>query len=257
MARIVKQSDSAAVSGTSAGGFVAGVRHALRGFRLITAPGVRGFVVVPLLINISLFVLALIGTSHALDAAVARYLASWPEWSQWIVWLLFALLAAIAVFFTFTLVANIVASPFNGMLAEAVERHLGHGGVAPEFSWGRLLAEVRRTVVAELRKLLYIALRALPLVVISVIPVINVAAPGLWLLFGAWMLCLEYLDCPHGNHGALFPRVVDAMRERRRLALGFGMTMTFITIVPVLNFIAMPVGVAGATSLYCGHYRPQ
>ncbi len=240
------------------GGFFDGVRHALRGFGLIRARGVRVFVIVPLLINVVLFAGALIGAGNLLDYFLDRYLHGWPDWIQWLVdllewlvWLLFAALAAVIAFFTFSVVANIIASPFNGLLAEAVEHHLQPGRGAVDTSWRRVLADVRRTLVAELRKLVYIGLRALPLLVLSLIPGLNVLAPALWLLFGAWMLCLEYLDCPLGNHSAFFPRVIDEMRARRPLALGFGLAMTVLTLIPVLNFIAMPVGVAGATSLYC------
>lgn len=237
----------------AAPGFLRGVKHALDGFRLIRAPGVRRYVIVPFTINLVLFVSALYAVGATLDWALAEYLASWPEWTHWLLWIVFGLLAAVLVFFTFTLVANIVASPFNGMLAEAVERHLDPHSTLPEMTWQRMLAEAARALAAELRKLLYIGLRAIPLLVLSIIPVVNVIAPALWVLFGAWMLCLEYLDCPLGNHGRVFPAVLGEMRGRRRLALGFGGAVTLMTMVPVLNFLAMPVGVAGATSLYVTH----
>ena len=237
-------------AGQSAG-FVAGARHALAGIKLIRQPGIRAFVVIPLAINIVLFALAIYGVSYFLDSAIETYLGSWPEWIQTVIWWLFAILSAVTVFFTFTLIANVVASPFNGLLSEAVERHLRGDLEQVPWSLGRILGDLRRTIVAELRKLFYILVRALPLFLLSLIPIVNAAAPVLWLLFGAWMLCLEYLDCPLGNHSAFFPRVVDEMRARRRLALGFGGVMTLITMIPILNFVAMPVGVAGATSLYC------
>lgn len=235
-------------------GFVHGARHALGGFSLILRPGIRPFVLVPLAINVVLFVLALAGIGSALEYVVDRYLAGWPEWAQWLLWMVFGLLATVIVFFTFTLLANIIASPFNGMLAEAVERHLMPTAAPAPFSWRRLLAEAGRTITAELRKLGYIALRALPLLILSLIPIVNVVAPALWLLFGAWMFCIEYLDCPLGNHGRLFPSVVTEMRAHRRMALGFGGCMIVLTMIPVLNFLAMPVGVAGATSMYCAHF---
>lgn len=243
----------ATVSAAPQAGLMAGMRHVLRGFALLRAPGVRVYVLVPLTINVLLFALALSGLGQALDYLVEQYLAGWPEWIQWLLWLVFALLAVVVVFFTFSVVANIVASPFNGLLAEAVERHLAGELAGMAFSWRALAAELRRTLVAELRKLVYITLRALPLLILSFIPVINAIAPPLWLLFGAWMLCLEYLDCPLGNHGAVFPSVLAEMRARRRLSLGFGFGMTVVTLIPLLNFLAVPVGVAGATSLYCAH----
>lgn len=234
-------------------GFITGVRHVGRAFALLRVPGVRRYVIVPLLLNVLLFALALVGLGQALDYLIAQYLAGWPAWIQRFAWFLFAVLAASVVFFTFSLVANIVASPFNGLLAEAVERHLRGEIGAPAWTWRRLARELGRTLWSELRKLAYVAWRALPLLVLSVIPVVNALAPPLWLLFGAWMLCLEYLDCPLGNHGRVFPSVLGAMRRQRSLALGFGAAMTVVTLLPLLNFLAMPLGVAGATSLYCAH----
>ena len=96
-------------------------------------------------------------------------------------------------------------------------------------------------------------MRALPLLLLSFIPGLNVTATALWVLFGAWRLCLEYLDCPLGNHRNFFPRVIEEMRERRSMSLGFGLFITVPTLIPLVNFIAMPVGVAGATSLYLAH----
>ncbi|MEQ8659719.1 MAG: sulfate transporter CysZ [Gammaproteobacteria bacterium] len=235
------------------GGALTGARHVLAGFRLLRAPGVRMYVILPLIINVVLFAAALLGLGHALDYLIASYLASWPEWLQSIIWFIFAVLSAVIVFFTFSIVANIVASPFNGLLAEAVERHLRPELGAMQFSWKAFVADVARTVLAELRKLGYIVLRALPLLVISIIPGVNVIAPVLWLLFGAWMLGLDYLDCPLGNHGKVFPRVLEEMRARRAMTLGFGFAMTLVTLVPVVNFLAVPLGVASATSLYCAH----
>jgi CysZ protein len=244
------------VSNARAQGVLAGARHVLHGFKLVTAPGVRGFVIMPLLINIAVVGIALLAIGSAVDFALEHYLGNWPQWLQRIIWWLCVTLAAVSVFFTFSILANIIASPFNGMLSEAVERHLNPALSDLEFSWQRLLDDIPRTLAAELRKLAYIALRALPLVVLTLIPGLNLAAPALWLLFGAWMLSLEYIDFPLGNHRAVFPRVLEEMRARRRLTLGFGASMTILTMIPGLNFLAMPIGVAGATSLYCAHIAP-
>ena len=41
-----------------------------------------------------------------------------------LIWLFFGVLAALIVFFAFTPVANIVAAPFNALMAEKIEMHL-------------------------------------------------------------------------------------------------------------------------------------
>ena len=112
----------------TSGGFIVGARHVAGGFRLLTRPGIRCFVIAPLTVNILLFALALGGLGGAFAHLLERYLSGWPVWTHWIAWLVFGVLAAVIVFFAFTLLANVIASPFNGMLAEAVERHLTRPG---------------------------------------------------------------------------------------------------------------------------------
>ncbi|MGH8120148.1 MAG: EI24 domain-containing protein, partial [Gammaproteobacteria bacterium] len=101
----------------------------------------------------------------------------------------------------------------------------------------------------------YFALRAVPLILLFFIPLLQFAAPFLWLLFGAWLLALEYLDFPMGNHGLAFPEQKNRLQQKRRLALGFGAGIFTLTMIPIANFLAVPVGVCAATRLYIGHLR--
>ncbi len=230
----------------------AGAGYLLKGFGLINAPGVRRWVVIPLAINVVLFA-ALFYVAYDQFGRLVDWLMSYlPQWAQewlaWLLWPLFFIAAVVIIFFTFTVAANLVGAPFNGFLAAAVERHLT--GRAPAGSGRGLAAEIWHAVKGELRKLLYFAGWALVLLVLSLVPVVNFVAPVLWALFGAWMLALEYLDYPLGNHGHAFPQVRAAARRRRLAALGFGAAATVATLVPLVNFIVMPVAVAGATAFY-------
>ncbi|MBP2261259.1 uncharacterized protein involved in cysteine biosynthesis [Pseudomonas sp. BP8] len=38
--------------------------------------------------------------------------------------------------------------------------------------------------------------RALALLILSFIPVVNVIAAPLWLIFGVWMMAIQYIDYP-------------------------------------------------------------
>ncbi|MDQ2694023.1 MAG: sulfate transporter CysZ, partial [Pseudomonadota bacterium] len=196
------------------------------------------------------------------------WLAGWPSWLAWLAWLLdwlltlvswllwplFAITILIITFYTFTLVANLIAAPFNGILAERVEDLALPGRTRPP---GRpLWQEAVIAPLAELRKLGYFLLRALPLLVLFLIPVLNVAAPFLWAAFGAWMLALQYVDYPMGNHGVAFRDQRQIMAQRRLLALGFGAGVLLMTLVPVLNFLSMPTAVIGATLLWVKEFSP-
>ncbi len=230
---------------------LAGAGFLLQGFRLMVQPGVRRYVVIPLLINFLLFslfiALGLTEISTLLEWLLGN-LPDWLQWLEWLLWPLFLLAFLLMGFYLTLMLAGLVAAPFNGLLAEAVERRLGHEE-SPGGGWRAFLATLLPSLLSELRKLGYFLLRALPLLLLFLIPGLNLAAPLLWLLFSAWMLALEYLDYPLSNHGRLFPRYRGALRQRRWLALGFGGTVLLLTLVPLLNFIVMPAAVAGATAL--------
>jgi CysZ protein len=228
----------------------AGAGYAWRGLGLIRQPGIRLFVIIPLLVNIVLFSAGIFFLVMGLDTVMDRFLPNWLDWLRYLLWPLLTLVSLVIVFYGFTILANLVASPFNGLLAAAVERHLTGRTDDVPFSWGALRREIVRTVGAECRKLIYFVLWALPCLLLFLVPGVNLIAAPAWFLFGAWMMAIEYIDCPLGNHGRPFPAVKALLRERRKLALGFGGAIMAMTMVPIVNFIAMPVGVAAATALY-------
>lgn len=230
-----------------------GASYFLRGLRLITRPGLRRFVVLPLLINIAVF-------SAAIWYGVRRFetflnwmqsqVPAWLQWLEWVLWPLFVVALLILVFYTFSLVANLLAAPFNSLLAEKVERHLTGRPLDEGGGLKKVMIELLPTLIDELRKLLYIVLWAVPFLLLFLIPGINVAAPILWFLYTAWMLAFEYVDYPMGNHGLKLRQMRARLRRRRTLALGFGGAAAGMTMIPVVNFVVMPSAVAGATAMW-------
>ena len=93
----------------------------------------------------------------------------------------------------------------------------------------------------------YLGTRALPLLILSIIPGINVIAPFLWALFGAWGMALEYLAYPLENQGVLFSEQKDLVKSVRLGALSFGGLAVLGLTIPVLNIIVAPAAVIGAT----------
>ena len=234
---------------------VSGALYFVRGFTIVTRRGIRAYVVVPLAINAVLFTALLyLGASWLLGFA-QDLLPGWLDPLAWILVPAFVLAALTAGFYTFNLVANLIAAPFNGLLAEAVERHLT--GRPPPSAAGRrtLLGELATTFVAEVRKLAYVAVRSLPPLLLFLIPGINVVAPILWMLLGAWMLAVTYMDYPMANHGIGFDDLRARLRERRLLGFGFGAAAMAALAVPVFNFLVIPCAVAGATAMWVEQFE--
>jgi CysZ protein len=59
-----------------------------------------------------------------------------------------------------------------------------------------------------------------------------------------------------GLHGILFKEQRQFLKTRRLSTYGFGGGVMLMTVVPVLNFIAMPTAVAGATAWWVERLGP-
>ena len=229
-----------------------GAGYALTGLRWLPKSGLRRFVALPLLINIVLFGAGIwwtYGQFEYFDQVLQGWLPTWLDWLHWLIWPIFALTVLIALFYSFSVVANLLAAPFNSLLAEQVERLAQPGNTprpATDLNWKELIL----SPLAALNRLLYFIGWAIPLLLLSFVPVVNVAAPVLWVLFSAWMLALEYADYPLANRGLSFRNQRRLLRQHWPLTLGFGGIVLLLTLIPIVNFLAMPAAVIGATLMW-------
>ncbi|WP_415886327.1 sulfate transporter CysZ [Neptuniibacter sp. QD29_5] len=231
---------------------VRGGSYVLRGLQMLPDPEIRPFVLVPLLTNIVLFVTAiwlLFSNFGAwVDSLITTFLPDW-EWLQflhYVLWPVMALLVIVFVYYGFSIVANIIAAPFNGFLSEKVEKRL-RGDVVTDDGWKEVIALIPRAIGRELSKLAYYLPRVLFLLVLSFIPVINLISPFLWILFGAWMMAIQYCDYPMDNNKVSFKNMKLMLKSDRLTSIGFGGLIQLGMLVPLLNLILMPAAVVGAT----------
>ena len=225
-----------------------GVSYLLSGIKLLSKKGIRGYVIVPLLINVVLFALIIAFAAQQLNGwveALTAWLPAWLDFLGGVMWLLFALLVLVVLIFGFTLLANLIAAPFNAFLSAAVQRHIT--GEGPPDSGRSLFGEVIHSIRRELAKLIYYLPRALLLLLVSLFPLTTALAPLLWLLFGGWMMALQYVDYPMDNNGVGFKDMRLRIAEKRFTSLGFGFAVMFMAFIPLLNLVLMPAAVAGAT----------
>ena len=239
---------------------ITGATYFFDGIGLINKPGVRRYVLFPLLINIILFSLGLWFAINQFDIFIAWALAdlpSWLSWLEWIMWPLFAVTFYGLVFFCFSIFSNILAAPFNGPLASAVERQLCD--VQNDNKNKPLLQEVKNSIANELIKLKHSLYLMMPLIFLSLIsfafPLISPLVAILWMLYTIWVLTLEYADFPMDNNNIPFRNSREKLASKRFLSLGFGSMVLLATLTPLLNFLVMPIAVAGATKMYVKEFK--
>ena len=240
-----------------------GTYYFLKGLILITKSGIRIWVVIPLLINISLFSIltyySLLYFPIMLDNVITYLqLPNW-EWIfaiiRWIMLPLFIVFAMITFFFTFTFLANLISEPFNGALSRAVEKYIT--GRKVESSSESIFKIVIGFIGEKLEKLWYYFKWIVLLIIISFIPIINIISPILWFLFSAWVAALEYADPVLSNHGYSVPEQRKLLAKKPMLTLGFGISILVAIFIPIINFLVMPAAIAGATYMWLQQFDDE
>ncbi|WP_445772946.1 sulfate transporter CysZ [Shewanella sp.] len=235
-----------------------GVNYFMQGFQLIKQPGLRSFVFIPLLINIVLFAGAMyfaVGKLTELFDWMNGQLPDYLSWLNFFLWPLAILTMLVVMSFVFSSVMNWLAAPFNGLLAEKVEQHLTGKNLNTGSSID-MIKDLPRVLGREWTKLKYYLPRALLFLILFWVPVIGqTAAPILWFLFTAWMMAIQYCDYPFDNHKVSFDDMKFALKNTKGSSYSFGASVTLFSMIPIVNFIVMPVAICGATSMWVDKYR--
>ena len=220
---------------------VLAVGYFFRGLRLLSRQELRKFILIPVFINVVLYSIALVLAYYYVSDLIYQFIPDWLSWLSWILWPLFFISFFIVGFFTFSVLANLLAAPFYGKLsAKTLSMISGQTREVKE-------QPLTKVMMAEVGRVGYLFSRAIPLLVLSIIPGLNIIAPFFWALFGAWGSALEYMAYPLENEGVLFAEQKQIVRKVRLGALSFGgVTMLGLTL-PVLNIIVAPAAVIGAT----------
>ena len=237
------------------GNFFRGLGYLGEGFRLICQPGLRLFVLIPLVINIVLFGLFFYFLAEAFTVLIATVMGWLPDWQwlqalDWLFWILYGGVILLMLAYGFVIVANLIGSPFYGYLAELTEKHLTGQEVSTEEGWAAIIRDIPRALWREVQKILYYLPRAIGLIIIGLIPVVNLVAALLWFLFNSWMMALQYVDYPADNHKVSFKALRGLLGDTRLSAFGFGLPVALAAMVPVLNLVVVPAAVCGATAYW-------
>ena len=237
-----------------------GASYFLKGFEIIQVKGLRSFVLLPLAINLILFGGAFYFLYLQLEQIfeyINNFIPDFLSWLNFILWPLAVIIVLVVFSFIFSSVANWIAAPFNGLLAEKVECYLT-GEPAPEGTAADIIKDIPRTLSREFIKLKYYLPKAIGCLLLFLIPVIGqTVAPILWFLFSAWMMAIQYCDYPFDNHKIGFNEMKSQLQQDRATAMSFGFMVTIFSMIPIINLVVMPVAICGATSLWVDRYKAQ
>lgn len=228
------------------GSVFSGAAYLGQGLKLLFHPALRKFVLVPILVNILLFVVLttlLVQQFDSLLNAMMVYLPSWMDFLAWVVIAVLALFVVLVYGYSFSMITNVIAAPFYGFLAERVEEMVTDRTLDGE----TLLQMIPRTIGRELLKVWYFLWRSLLIVLLSFIPLLGPLLAALW---AAWSMSIQYSDYAADNHQWPFRSLRRSLMLRPQPSFGFGAVVMLGMMVPLLNILVIPAAVIGGTLLW-------
>jgi uncharacterized protein involved in cysteine biosynthesis len=144
----------------------------------------------------------------------------------------------------------IIGAPLNDWLSAEVER-IALGEHTRESGLRRLLREALASVAAAAMRLVRFGIIQAALLLLTLIP----GGEGLYavaaFVWGALWLSQQYLDMTMARHLHTPAETRAALRQVRPLALGLGLVLGALFVLPVVNLLFLPIGVTSGALLYC------
>lgn len=204
---------------------------------------------------------ALVWNAGDLAAAITPFADDWASGLRGAVHVAVgvALVAAalVVAMISFSALTIAVGGPFYEHIAERIEDGLGDAAPGVDLSWWQLFwMSIRDAIVLVLRSLLF----TVPLFIAGFIPVVGqTVVPVLLVLVTAWFLTLELVAVSFYRRGMDLRQRRAVLRKRRGLALGLGVPVSLLCVVPLLAIVVMPIGFVGgvlvAREALAGHLQ--
>ncbi len=235
-----------------------GAHYLLNGARLMLHPKLRIFVLIPILVNVLIFIMTTTALFAQFSAATEWLTGFLPDWLSFLANILVGIAVVMVLLlygYSFSLLTNIIAAPFYGVLAEKVEEL-----VTGESIQGEPLSQmIPRTIWREMGKLWYFLTRGLAvmlcLLALSFIPLLNLLVPVLSFAWAIWTISVQYVDYPADNHKVAFKDLRSQLWENKYSTYGLGGLGTLGAMIPLVNIVVLPAAVCGGTLYWVKELR--
>ena len=240
----------------SVGGFAKGFSYPFKaGHFLLRQPRLYLYVLIPFLINLVVFSLAVWLGFGFFDTTVEAMIPVGDEWYwsilYYFLWLVAVLATVLLVFFLFAIIGNLIASPFNDILSEKTEEILTGQHRDEPFEFLVFLRDSLHIFLDDLVKISAFLGGMVVLFLFLLLPAVGPALySGLSILWTALFLVVEYTGYIFARHNLLFKDQRQFIRQRKLASIGFGTGSLCLLAIPFLQFFTIPLGVIGAVHFW-------
>ncbi|MCZ6690694.1 MAG: EI24 domain-containing protein [Planctomycetota bacterium] len=233
--------------------FARGLLCPVRALRyLYSPPGLGRYFTLPFVINVILFVVLLVGAVWAYDPLYDQFVSStstgfWAPFVRWAIFFVYLVAFTLVSIFLFNVVGTAIAAPFLDPLSHRVEvAVLGdvEGGEIGRGLIGELLFSVGQAI-----GMLFLSFSGLMLA-LALSFCLPVAGVPIALVLTSFITALGYLDVPLARKRYRLGEKLRFLWMNKASALGFGLTMQALLLVPLVNLLVLPAGAAGATTMF-------
>jgi CysZ protein len=239
----------------AAPGFFAGMATIPRALGMISRDArLRKLAMRPFLISIMVVTLGLpvaLWFSGDLFRMLIPASAQWSGVVETLVRILFTIAFAAICLFILLMLSRIIGAPSNSKLSEGVEEIYTASEVRTDGSLRAVIGESVGSVMTAIGRLLLFLICYPPILATQLIPVAGIIIfPLLSALYGAFALSFDFAEPAYERHLPGFRNRLRFMRRHLPAFLGFGLASVAMMLVPFVNFLLLPVGVAAGTLLY-------
>jgi len=238
-------------------GFARGISYPLRAVKLFRhKPSLLRYLIVPFFINLLVFTTTVYFGVDLFQGLLETYAPSTSVWYgiilYYLAWMVAFLLTSVGVFFSFTVIGNLIASPFNELLSERAEMIITNAHDDSKFSLTQFVKESHNAIIVEIKKLTLFVIGMGLLLLINFIPGIGsliyaVLAPALTLTF----LAIEYMAFVLMRKQMTFAAQRRYVFNHPIMMFGFACGVFLMLMIPFVQFFSIPLAVVGATMLWC------
>lgn len=228
-----------------------GFFYLLRGMKLILSEWrLMRLAALPLLVNIIVFTFFLFSFNY-----FAYEISNWvftqgdEVWYwyviSWITGILLFAVSLLVVIFGFVAIGLVIAAPFNDMLSAAIEEKVTGKTIDAKMTLPELVIYSMKN---EARKMFVVIGVQLVLILISFIPVVGqflfIVLDPIFLMI---VVAFEFTSFTLDRRGKSFADKKDYLMSRLGISMGFGLSIWITLMIPIVNFLLLPLAVSGGT----------
>lgn len=207
------------------------------------------YLIIPFVINLILSIVLWILLFNLIQGFILglSFLSIIPAFLTGLISILVLIITFFTTIFLFYLLANIIASPFNGLLTDKM---LSKAGIESENKTdvvSLIIREIIRALKFEALKLALVFMLFILGLIISVVPVVGVILAGLINFFGNTYLSLvDYFDPGLSYKGFEVPAKFKYVKNITKDSWGFFLVSGLMMYIPVINIVYIPIAVITA-----------